>query len=229
MRGRPFFVGQLDTLRMRLIVGWGLTPGRFLPYFKCGSGLPNPYQGEGIRRKFGSRRSVGSMGYVFSLGFHSLISTGRFYSIAEADVFWHGGGYNFRIMFKLLAILVPASLIVTVVLVARCDKMHDAGKSYDIQCKQSGQQASTVSTLVCTIDHRQNAEQREYNPRWWHEFFAWPEGITALLVKDNSGTDGKFTGEGVDRRKAWTDGMFTHPKRRICVEFMRREFMRRGI
>jgi hypothetical protein len=82
-------------------------------------------------------------------------------------------------MLKRLAIFGAAALIVAVVLVARYDA---GGKSYDVQCKQSGQPASALGTFACTIEPHQNAEQREYNPLWWHEFFAWPEGITASLV-----------------------------------------------
>ena len=86
-------------------------------------------------------------------------------------------------MLKRLAIFAATALIVTVVLVARYDKMYDArGEGYDVQCKQSSQPAAAVATLACTVDHRQNTDQRKSNPPWWHEFFTWPEGITALLI-----------------------------------------------
>jgi hypothetical protein len=92
-------------------------------------------------------------------------------------------GYHYWIMLRRLAIVAGISLIVTVILVARYDKMHDGGgKGYDIKCEQSSQPPFTVSSLVCEIDHSQDAKKSKPNPPWWHEFFAWPEGITALLI-----------------------------------------------
>jgi hypothetical protein len=86
-------------------------------------------------------------------------------------------------MLKRLAILAGVTLIGTVILVARYDKMHGAGgEGYNVKCEQYGQPPFTSGTLMCEIDHGQNTEKGKPNPPWWHEFFAWPEGITALLI-----------------------------------------------
>jgi hypothetical protein len=93
-------------------------------------------------------------------------------------------GYNYRIMLKRLVMIACfAALIVTVILVARYDKLHDTeGKGYDIKCTQPSEPSATMNSLICTAEHGQKAETSEYGPAWWHVFFAWPEGITALLI-----------------------------------------------
>jgi hypothetical protein len=86
-------------------------------------------------------------------------------------------------MLRWLMMIGSPILILTVVLVARYDKMHDTeGKGYDIKCTQSSDPSATVGTLICTAEHGQQTKSGEYNPVWWHIFFAWPEGITALLL-----------------------------------------------
>jgi len=86
-------------------------------------------------------------------------------------------------MLRWLTIIVSTALIVAVVLVARYDKLHDTeGKGYNIKCTQPDDPAATMNNLVCTAEHSQKAESGEYDPMWWHVFFAWPEGITALLL-----------------------------------------------
>jgi hypothetical protein len=92
-------------------------------------------------------------------------------------------GYNFRIMLKWLAIALFAALIITVVLVARYDEIHDTeGKGYEVKCVQSNDPSMPVPSLVCTVEHGQKTKSGEYQPVWWHVFFTWPEGITALLI-----------------------------------------------
>jgi hypothetical protein len=86
-------------------------------------------------------------------------------------------------MLRWLGIVGGTVLIVTVVLVARYDKLHNTeGQGYDIKCTQSSEPSATVSSLVCQAEHSQKTENGEANPPWWHVFFAWPEGITALLI-----------------------------------------------
>jgi hypothetical protein len=76
-----------------------------------------------------------------------------------------------------------AILILAVVFVARHDEKYSTrGTGYDIKCKQTSQPATAMGSFVCAIDHSQNSERDEIGPPWWHEFFAWPEGITALLL-----------------------------------------------
>jgi hypothetical protein len=93
-------------------------------------------------------------------------------------------GYNYRIMLKRLALIVcSTALIVAVVLVARYDKLHNTeGKGYDIKCIQSSEPSATMNSLICAAEHGQKAESGQYSPAWWHVFFAFPEGITALLI-----------------------------------------------
>jgi hypothetical protein len=86
-------------------------------------------------------------------------------------------------MLKWLTIIGTAALIITVIFVARYDKFHDTqGKGYDIKCAQPSDTAATVNYLICTAEHSQKIKSGEYDPVWWHIFFAWPEGITTLLL-----------------------------------------------
>jgi hypothetical protein len=110
-------------------------------------------------------------------------------------------GYNYRIMLKKLAIIVvTTALIVAVILVVRYDKIHDTeGKGYDVKCTQPSEPSATMNPLICTAEHSQKAENGKSNPPWWHVFFAWPEGITALLVMLTLGVIGLQT---LETRKA---------------------------
>jgi hypothetical protein len=86
-------------------------------------------------------------------------------------------------MLKLLAVTGCLALLVTVGYVVRSDQVHDTeGKGYDIKCKQPSDPSAAVGTIVCTAEHSQKAQSGEYQPVWWHVFFTWPEGITALLL-----------------------------------------------
>jgi hypothetical protein len=86
-------------------------------------------------------------------------------------------------MLRWLTMIVGTILIGTVILVARYDKINSTeGKGCDINCTQSSDPSAAVGSLVCTAEHRQKAKSGEYDPPWWHVFFAWPEGITALLI-----------------------------------------------
>lgn len=86
-------------------------------------------------------------------------------------------------MLRWLTIFVSVLLVGTVISVVRNDQIHNTqGKGYDIKCTQSGEPSATMNTLVCTAEHSQKAENSKPDPTWWHVFFAWPEGITALLL-----------------------------------------------
>jgi hypothetical protein len=86
-------------------------------------------------------------------------------------------------MLKWLTIIAGVILIGTVVCVARYDKLHNTeGKGYEIKCTESSDPAATTGTMICSAEHNQNAKSGQYDPFWWHIFFAWPEGITALLL-----------------------------------------------
>lgn len=74
-------------------------------------------------------------------------------------------------------------LILTVILVARYDEIHNTeGKGYDIKCTQSSEPSAAVGSLICTAEHSQKTNNGESDSPWWHVFFTWPEGITALLI-----------------------------------------------
>jgi hypothetical protein len=103
-------------------------------------------------------------------------------------------------MLKWLTIIGSVVLIGTVILVARNDKFHDTeGKGYDIKCTESSGPPVTAGTLICTAEHSQKAKSGQYDPLWWHIFFAWPEGITALLLML---TLGAITWQAWETRKA---------------------------
>jgi hypothetical protein len=86
-------------------------------------------------------------------------------------------------MLKWFGVAGAAILIVAVVLVARYDETHDTeSKGYEVKCVQSNDPSATAPSLVCTVEHSQKQMNGEYQPVWWHVFFAWPEGITALLL-----------------------------------------------
>jgi hypothetical protein len=75
------------------------------------------------------------------------------------------------------------ALIATVILVARHDKIHNTeGKGCQIKCEESSGPPDAPRALVCTSEHSQKAKSGENDPPWWHIFFTWPEGITALLL-----------------------------------------------
>ncbi len=103
-------------------------------------------------------------------------------------------------MLKWLTTTGGVIVIVAVVLVTRYDQFHDTeGKGYDIQCTQSSEPAATLGTMICTAEHSQKAKNGQYDPDWWHVFFAWPEGITALLLLL---TLGAITWQAVETRKS---------------------------
>jgi hypothetical protein len=86
-------------------------------------------------------------------------------------------------MLRWLTIIGSTALILAVILVARYDKLHDTeGKGYDIECTQSSDPAAAAGSLICTAEHSQKAQSGESSSPWWHVFFAWPEGVTALLI-----------------------------------------------
>jgi hypothetical protein len=92
-------------------------------------------------------------------------------------------GYNLRIMKKYLWIPCALVVVAAVVLMARYDKNDDTGShSYDIKCVQSSKPSPTAASLLCTIDPKQNADQGQASPQWWHKLVAWPNGITAWLL-----------------------------------------------
>jgi hypothetical protein len=91
-------------------------------------------------------------------------------------------------------------LVGAVVLVVRNDQIHNTeSKGYDIKCAQSGEPSATMNTLICTAEHSQKAENGKPDPAWWHVFFTWPEGITALLLLF---TLGVITWQAWETRKA---------------------------
>jgi hypothetical protein len=86
-------------------------------------------------------------------------------------------------MLRWLTICGSVLLIGTVIMVARYDEIHNTeGKGYDIKCTQSSEPSTTMGSLICTAEHSQKAESGKNDPPRWHEFFTWPEGITALAV-----------------------------------------------
>lgn len=86
-------------------------------------------------------------------------------------------------MKKYLGVFFAVAFIVAVVLVARHDKSYDASDyGYNIQCVQGSDPSSASASLACTIHSQKNADQSEAKPPWWHEFLAWPEGVTAWLL-----------------------------------------------
>src|ERR1700723_3337185 len=86
-------------------------------------------------------------------------------------------------MLKKLTIIGGTILILTAILVVRYDEIHNTeGKGYDIKCTQSSEPAAAVDSLICTAEHSQQAKSGESDSPWWHVFFTWPEGITALLI-----------------------------------------------
>jgi hypothetical protein len=103
-------------------------------------------------------------------------------------------------MLKWLTLIGSTILIVAVILVARYDKLHDTeGKGYDIKCTQSSEPSATTGSLICTAGHSQKAKSGEHDPPWWHVFFTWPEGITALLI---TLTLGAIVWQAMETRKA---------------------------
>lgn len=92
-------------------------------------------------------------------------------------------GYNWRIMWKRLAIFGGAALIVAAILVAVYYQQHNAvGEGYDIKCVQPDQPSLAANSLTCEIHPSQNTEQRHTESHWWDVLITWPEGITALLL-----------------------------------------------
>lgn len=86
-------------------------------------------------------------------------------------------------MLKGLLILGGAALILTVVSVAKSnDTRSTYDQSYDLRCEPYGQPYPTTGTFLCTVAPQQNPVQQGANSPWWHKFFVWPEGITALLL-----------------------------------------------
>jgi hypothetical protein len=103
-------------------------------------------------------------------------------------------------MLKWLTISSAAILIAALVLMVRYDQIHDTkDKGYDIKCTQSSDPSTTMNDLVCTAEHSQKAESSKSSSQWWHVFFAWPEGITALLI---ALTLGAITWQSWETRKA---------------------------
>jgi hypothetical protein len=91
--------------------------------------------------------------------------------------------YLFFIMLRWLTIFGSVLLVGAVILVVRYDEIHNTeGKGYDIKCTQSSDPSATMGSLICTADHSQKAKSGESDSPWWHVFFTWPEGITALLI-----------------------------------------------
>lgn len=86
-------------------------------------------------------------------------------------------------MLKRLLIPAGAVLIVAVIFVAGyCQDRDTSSEGYDIKCVQSSEPASTLPTLTCVINPKQNAKQGKSSPPWWHKLLTWPEGITAWLL-----------------------------------------------
>jgi hypothetical protein len=86
-------------------------------------------------------------------------------------------------MLKWLTVFGSTILIGAVILVVRYDEIHRTeGKGYDIKCAQSREPSATVNSLICTAEHSQETQSSESGPPWWHVFFTWPEGITALAL-----------------------------------------------
>jgi hypothetical protein len=92
-------------------------------------------------------------------------------------------GYNFSIMLKDWRIWVFGILIAAIGIVTVYDQLHYAQtKSYGIECIHNGSPAGGSDTLTCTANNAENTQPRQSEPPRWHVFFAWPEGITALLL-----------------------------------------------
>ena len=87
------------------------------------------------------------------------------------------------IMKKYLWIPFAVAVITAVVLMARYDKNYDTGShGYDIKCAQPSEPTSASASLACTINPKQDTDQSQSGPPWWHKLVAWPEGITAWLL-----------------------------------------------
>jgi hypothetical protein len=103
-------------------------------------------------------------------------------------------------MKKYLWIPFALAVVAAVVLMARDDKNYDTGShGYDIKCVQSSEPSPTAASLSCTIDPKQNADQSQASPQWWHKLLAWPDGVTAWLLLL---TLGAITWQSWETRKA---------------------------
>jgi hypothetical protein len=92
-------------------------------------------------------------------------------------------GYNWRIMWKRLAILGGGALIVAVILMAVYYQQRNAvGEGYNIKCVQPSQPPSAAASLTCKIYPSQDTDDGKPKPPWWNVLLAWPEGITAWLL-----------------------------------------------
>jgi len=93
-------------------------------------------------------------------------------------------GYNYGIMWNKLRIPIITVLAVTAVIlmVCRYQGYDQNGEKYKAQCMKDGPSATAVETLVCTIEHSQEAQQSNNGVAWWHKLLTWPEGITGWLL-----------------------------------------------
>ncbi len=82
-------------------------------------------------------------------------------------------------MLKALAFLLAGVVIAAVVFAAKNDSSENSPSGgYNINCSQTVEPSVTSASLTCKLD----PEQKKVNRPWWHELFAWPEGITAWAL-----------------------------------------------
>jgi hypothetical protein len=92
-------------------------------------------------------------------------------------------GYNLGIMPKHWILWVFGVLILAIGFMTVYDQLHYAQtKQYDIKCTQSTDTASVSNSMTCTANNSDQTQPGQYQPRKWHVFVAWPDGITALLL-----------------------------------------------
>lgn len=92
-------------------------------------------------------------------------------------------GYNWRIMWKRLAIPAVAVLLIAGITVAVYYQQHrNIGEGYDIKCTQPEVPASAPAEFACKVQPGQDAEQSHQGWNWLYVLIAWPEGITAWLL-----------------------------------------------
>jgi len=87
-------------------------------------------------------------------------------------------------MQKWLAMIFGGLIVFSaIIFMSKYDQMHYAeDKDYAIKCTQSSDPFTIAGEFSCIADNHHNHDEGKPDPPWWDEFFAWPEGITALLI-----------------------------------------------
>lgn len=84
---------------------------------------------------------------------------------------------------KNMLMVIAGLLIIAAIGVSIFDQIHYAQrKGYTVNCTHQASSSAGADSLVCVADNHQEYDAGKPYPRPWNGFFAWPEGITALLL-----------------------------------------------